>query len=113
MDNKENVMIRFIAQIQEEFQKYDKSNCIDIQDNYKFKKFHKVKQDLYESLPVIEGIRYTSLYSNWDDLAYFAYRYMELTLKIKDLECRFHKYIATGLNLMDKKLFYSFQMIVM
>lgn len=98
---KENLVIRFIAQLHEVFikspQYTEKHNEKLVRD------FEEAKQNLYESLPVIEGIGDSSLYSSWDDSAYLADRYMELTLKIKELEKRFHKYIASGLRLVSKK----------
>lgn len=98
---KENLVIRFIAQLHEVFikspQYTEKYNEKLVRD------FEEAKQNLYESLPVIEGIGDSSLYSSWDDSAYLSDRYMELTLKIKELEKRFHKYIASGLRLVSKK----------
>lgn len=100
IQQKEILMIRLLAQIEESFQyEIDNRNL----DKESLASYKKAKEKLYEALPVIEGIGSTSLYPDWDDSAYLADRYMNLASNVKDLEKRFHKYIQSGLDLLKKK----------
>lgn len=100
IQQKEILMIRLLAQIEESFQhEIDNRNL----DKEALASYKKAKEKLYEALPVIEGIGSTTLYPDWDDSAYLADRYMKLASNVKDLEKRFHKYIQSGLDILKKK----------
>lgn len=105
ISNKENLMIRFIAHIHKVFEncKKSKENNHSYENDSNIKSHNTATHKLYEALPVIEGIGSSSLYSDWDDSAYLADMNMESSMRIKDLERRFHQYIAAGLKLLGKK----------
>ena len=105
ISNKENLMIRFIAHIHKVFEncKKSKENNHSYENDSNIKSYNTATHKLYEALPVIEGIGSSSLYSDWDDSAYLADMNMESSMRIKDLERRFHQYIAAGLKLLGKK----------
>ena len=114
IEKKENLTIRFISHIHEVFRKYASNDwhylrddsyyeCNDDGFQSKVRTFEEASQKLYEALPVIDGIGNPSLYSEWDDTGYVAERDMELAIRIKELEKRFHRYISAGLALMNKK----------
>lgn len=103
MMNKENLLIRFLAQISEKFHEKEEERCchLDCKDNYV--KLRDARRKLYEALPVIDGVGKGNLFPDWDDNAYIADRYMNLASNAKELEKRFHNYIYTGLNVIGKK----------
>lgn len=103
MMNKENLLIRFLAQISEKIHEKEEERCchLDCKDNYV--KLRDARRKLYEALPVIDGVGKGNLFPDWDDNAYIADRYMNLASNAKELEKRFHNYIYTGLNVIGKK----------
>ena len=103
MMNKENLLIRFLAQISEKFHEKEEEKCChrDCKDNYV--KLRDTRRKLYEAIPVIDGVGKGNLFPDWDDNAYIADRYMNLASNAKELEKRFHNYIYTGLNVIGKK----------
>lgn len=103
MMNKENLLIRFLAQINEIFQEKEDDRCCHQDDKDKSIDLKNARRKLYEALPVIDGVGKGNLFPDWDDNAYIADRYMNLASNVKDLEKRFHHYIHTGLNLIGKK----------
>lgn len=100
MMNKENLLIRFLAQINEIFQEKKDCNKDDKDNQVRLKN---ARRKLYEALPVIDGVGKGNLFPDWDDNAYIADRYMNLASNVKDLEKRFHHYIHTGLDIIGKK----------
>ncbi len=100
MMNKENLLIRFLAQINEIFQE---KKCCNLDDKDNQVRLKNVRRKLYEALPVIDGVGKSNLFPDWDDNAYIADRYMNLASNVKDLEKRFHHYIHTGLDIIRKK----------
>lgn len=98
--NKENLMIRFLAQIEEAFKEECKDRRIDkeILERYK-----KAKENLYEAMPVLDGVGKSTLYPDWDDFAYVGERYMTVAANVKELESRFHKFVQIGLEIIQKK----------
>lgn len=103
MMNKENLLIRFLAQISEKFHEKEEERCchLNCKDNYV--KLRDTRRKLYEAIPVIDGVGKGNLFPDWDDNAYIADRYMNLASNAKELEKRFHNYIYTGLNVIGKK----------
>ena len=103
MMNKENLLIRFLAQINEIFQKEEKEKCCQKDNTDNYVRLNNARRKLYEALPVIDGVGRGNLFPDWDDNAYIADRYMNLASNVKELEKRFHHYIYTGLNIIGKK----------
>lgn len=58
---------------------------------------------LYEALPIIDGVGNLGMYTDWTDADYVADNFMNLTMKAKDLELRFHEYVNTALKILRKK----------
>lgn len=100
IQKKENLMIRFLAQIEEAFKEKIENGKIDEDTVIRYKK---AKEKLYEAMPVIDGVGKATLYPDWDDSAYLADRYMSVAANVKELEMRFHKYIRIGLEILEKK----------
>lgn len=100
--NKEHLLIRFLAQINEIFAK-EEERCCSICDKEQYKNLKDARFKLYEALPVIDGVGKGNLFPEWDDNAYIADRYMNLASNVKELEKRFHHYIYTGLKIIGKK----------
>ena len=98
IQKKENFMIRFLASIHDVF-----SEAINKKSEVEQEIFERVTNRLYEALPVIDGVGKLSMYADWDDSEYVADRFMGLAIKAKDLEKRFHEYLATALELVGKK----------
>ena len=96
--NKEHLLIRFLAQINEIFEKDIDKRC---SEQYKY--LDDSRRKLYEALPVIDGVGKGNLFPEWDDNAYIAERYINLASNVKELEKRIHNYIYTGLNIIGKK----------
>lgn len=100
--NKEHLLIRFLAQINKIFEE-EEDKCISTFDKERYSNLRDARRQLYEALPVIDGVGKGNLFPDWDDNAYIADRYMNLASNAKELEKRFHHYIYTGLNLIGKK----------
>ena len=98
IQKKENFMIRFLASIHDVFNEVIKNKNEEDQEG-----FERATNRLYEALPVIDGVGKLSMYADWDDSEYVADRFMGLAIKAKDLEKRFHEYLATALKLVKKK----------
>lgn len=98
IQKKENFMIRFLASIHDVF-----SEAIKKKSEVDQERFERVTNRLYEALPVIDGVGKLSMYADWDDSEYVADRFMGLAIKAKDLEKKFHEYLATALELVRKK----------
>lgn len=98
IQKKENFMIRFLASIHDVF-----SEAINKKSEEDQVRFEKVTNRIYEALPVIDGVGKLSMYADWDDSEYVADRFMGLAIKAKDLEKRFHEYLATALDLVKKE----------
>lgn len=98
IQKKENFMIRFLASIHDVF-----SEAINKKSEEDQVRFERVTNRIYEALPVIDGVGKLSMYADWDDSEYVADRFMSLAIKAKDLEKRFHEYLATALELVKKK----------
>lgn len=91
-------MVRFLAFIHSKFHEKIKELSEE-----KRKQFNTVTNELYEALPIMDGIGDLPMYSDWTDSDYVAERFMNLAIKAKDLEKRFHKYINVALNILNKK----------
>lgn len=111
-ERKENLTIRLIAQIHHVFQKAADNIRHQQSENYErvyndrerlIENFDRATQDLYKTLPVLDGIGDPCLYSNWDDSVYLSDRFMELTINASKLEKCFHLYLDAGLRLIQKK----------
>lgn len=98
IQKKENFMIRFLASIHDVFSEAIKKKSEEDQV-----RFERVTNRIYEALPVIDGVGKLSMYADWDDSEYVADRFMGLAIKAKDLEKRFHEYLAVALELVKKK----------
>lgn len=98
IQKKENFMIRFLASIHDVF-----SEAINKKSEEDQVRFERVTNRIYEALPVIDGVGKLSMYADWDDSEYVADRFMSLAIKAKDLEKRFHEYLATALDLVKKE----------
>ena len=96
IQKKENFMIRFLASIHDVF-----SEAIKKKSEVDQERFERVTNRLYEALPVIDGVGKLSMYADWDDSEYVADRFMGLAIKAKDLEKKFHEYLATALELVS------------
>lgn len=111
-ERKENLTIRLIAQIHHVFQKAADNIRHKQSENYErvyndgerlIENFDSATQELYKTLPVLDGIGNPGLYSNWDDSVYLSDRFMELTINASKLEKCFHLYLDAGLRLIQKK----------
>lgn len=111
-ERKENLTIRLIAQIHHVFQKAADNIRHQQSENYErvyndrerlIENFDSATQELYKTLPVLDGIGDPCLYSNWDDSVYLSDRFMELTINASKLEKCFHLYLDAGLRLIQKK----------
>ena len=98
IQKKENFMIRFLASIHDVF-----SEAINKKSDEDQVRFERVTNRIYEALPVIDGVGKLSMYADWDDSEYVADSFMSLAIKAKDLEKRFHEYLATALDLVKKE----------
>lgn len=103
MMNKENLLIRFLAQISEKFHEREEEKCCHHDCKDRYVNLRDARRKLYEALPVVDGVGKGNLFPDWDDNAYIADRYMNLASNAKELEKRFHNYIYTGLNVIGKK----------
>lgn len=111
-EKKENLTIRLIAQIHHVFQNAADNIRHQQSENYErvyndrerlIENFDSATQELYKTLPVLDGIGDPCLYSNWDDSVYLSDRFMELTINASKLEKCFHLYLDAGLRLIQKK----------
>ena len=111
-EKKENLTIRLIAQIHHVFQNAADNIRHQQSENYErvyndrerlIENFDSATQELYKTLPVLDGIGDPCLYSNWDDSVYLSDRFMELTINASKLEKCFHLYLDAGLRLIKKK----------
>lgn len=100
IQKKENLMIRFLTQIEEAFKEEIENRRIDKET---LARYNCAKEELYEAMPVIDGVGKTTLYPDWDDSAYLADRYMALASNVKELGVRFHKYVQIGLEIIRKR----------
>lgn len=101
IQNKENLLIRFLAHIDEMFR--TKGEPLDPYNLDLYQQYEKATRKLFEALPVIDGVGSGNLFPDWDDTAYIADRYMNLASNVKELEFRLHCYIHKGLQLIGKK----------
>lgn len=101
IQNKENLLIRFLAHINEMFR--EKAESLTPSEQYLREQYERATRKLFEALPVIDGVGSGNLFPDWDDTAYIADRYMNLASNVKELEYRLHCYIHTGLRLIGKK----------
>lgn len=98
--NKENLMIRFLVQIEEAFKEKIENGKFDKEILARYKK---AKENLYEAMPVLDGVGKSTLYPDWDDFSYVGERCMTVATNVKELESRFHTYIRIGLEIIQKK----------
>lgn len=102
IQNKENLIIRFLAQIGEIFNKYT-DDCFTYKNGCLIDAFKDAQNKLYESLPAVDGVGANNLYVDWNDSAYISEENMKLASNIKELEKRLHDYLYKGLQLIKKK----------
>lgn len=98
IQKKENFMVRFLAFIHSVFKAE-----ISRMDEKNRKRFEEATNELYEAMPVMDGIGKLSMYSDWTDSDYVAENFMNLAMKAKDLEKRFHQYINVALDILGRK----------
>lgn len=98
IQKKENFMIRFLASIHGKF--------LYLMEDYKEndkRRFDEATTALYEALPIIDGVGKLGMYTDWTDVDYVADNFVNLAMKAKDLERRFHEYINVALSILNKK----------
>ncbi len=98
IQKKENYMIRFLSSIHSKFQE-----LIENKNERQRKMFDEATTALYEALPIIDGVGKLSMYADWTDTDYVADSFMNIAMKSKDLELRFHEYINEALKILNKK----------
>lgn len=98
IQKKENFMIRFLASIHGKFLNMIKDKSENLQ-----RQFDEATTALYEALPIIDGVGKFGMYTDWTDVDYVADNFMNLAMKAKDLELRFHEYINVALKILKKK----------
>ena len=98
IQKKENFMVRFLAFIHSVFKEE-----INRRDEKTRRRFEEATNELYEAMPVMDGIGKLTMYSDWTDSDYVAENFMNLAMKAKDLEKRFHQYINVALDILGKK----------
>ena len=100
IQKKENFMVRFLASIHDKF-----LYLMDDQNKSESarRRFDEVTTALYEALPIIDGVGKFGVYADWTDVDYVADNFVNLAMKAKDLERRFHEYINVALNILEKK----------
>lgn len=98
IQKKENFMIRFLASIHGKFLYL----MADYKENDK-RRFDEATSALYEALPIIDGVGKLGMYADWTDADYVADNFVNLAMKAKDLERRFHEYINVALSILNKK----------
>lgn len=98
IQKKENFMIRFLASIHGKFLYLMEDN----NENDK-RRFDEATTALYEALPIIDGVGKLGMYADWTDADYVADNFVNLAMKAKDLERRFHEYINVALSILKKK----------
>lgn len=91
-------MIRFLSSIHSKFQE-----LIENKNERQRKMFDEATTALYEALPIIDGVGKLSMYADWTDTDYVADSFMNIAMKSKDLELRFHEYINEALKILNKK----------
>lgn len=91
-------MIRFLASIHGKFLYLMEDN----NENDK-RRFDEATTALYEALPIIDGVGKLGMYADWTDADYVADNFVNLAMKAKDLERRFHEYINVALSILKKK----------
>lgn len=100
IQKKENFMIRFLASIHGKFlylmEDQNKSESAR-------RRFDEATTALYEALPIIDGVGKIGMYADWTDVDYVADNFVNLAMKAKDLERRFHEYINVALSILEKK----------
>lgn len=98
IQKKENFMVRFLASIHGKFLKMMEKKTESVR-----RQFDEATIALYEALPIIDGVGNLGMYTDWTDADYVADNFMNLTMKAKDLELRFHEYVNTALKILRKK----------
>lgn len=100
IQKKENFMVRFLASIHDKF-----LYLMDDQNKSESarRRFEEATTALYEALPIIDGVGKIGVYADWTDVDYVADNFVNLAMKAKDLERRFHEYINVALNILEKK----------
>ena len=100
IQKKENFMVRFLASIHDKF-----LYLMDDQNKSESarRRFDEATTALYEALPIIDGVGKIGVYADWTDVDYVADNFVNLAMKAKDLERRFHEYINVALNILEKK----------
>lgn len=100
IQKKENFMIRFLASIHGKFLYLMEDKNISESER---RRFDEVTTALYEALPIIDGVGKLGVYADWTDVDYVADNFVNLAMKAKDLERRFHEYINVALSILKKK----------
>lgn len=98
IQKKENFMVRFLASIHGKF-----LGLMEKQNENARRRFDEATTALYEALPIIDGVGKLGMYADWTDVDYVADNFVNLAMKAKDLERRFHEYINVALNILGKK----------
>lgn len=100
IQKKENFMVRFLASIHGKFLYLMEDKNISESAR---RRFDEATTALYEALPIIDGVGKFGVYADWTDVDYVADNFVNLAMKAKDLERRFHEYINVALSILEKK----------